>query len=95
MQHRSLCRLCIAESFERFAWIAADKGQHQRAPILLGAAHALRQWMGAAFPLGDKPLHDRYLAIARAGLNEGEFSKAWAAGEQMTLDDAVAFALEV
>jgi hypothetical protein len=92
MQHRLLHRLCIAESLERFAWVAADAGQPERAARLFGAADALRTWMGAPLPLGDKPLYDRYLAMARNALDSDSFGRAWAEGAAMTLDQAVAYA---
>jgi hypothetical protein len=60
---------------------------------LFGAADALRKWIGAPLPLGDKPLYDRYLEMTRAALNKDEFDKAWAEGAAMSLDQAVEYAL--
>jgi predicted ATPase len=93
IQHRALHRLQISESLERFAWIAADTHQPERAARLFGAADALRKWMGAPLPLGDKPLYDRYLEMAHAALDSDAFGQAWAEGAGMTLDQAVAYAL--
>jgi tetratricopeptide (TPR) repeat protein len=93
IQHRELHCLCIVESLERFAWIAADQHCAGRATRLFGAAEALRKWMGAPLPLGDKPLFDSYLEKARAALESGEFNQAWAEGVAMTMEQAVDFAL--
>jgi predicted ATPase len=86
-------RMYVVETLERFAWIAADTHQPERAARLFGAAEALRKWIGAPLPLGDKPLYDRYLDMTRVALNGDEFSQAWAEGTAMTLDQAVAYAL--
>jgi tetratricopeptide (TPR) repeat protein len=93
LQHRRTSRLCIAESLERFAWVTADTHQPQRATQLFGAADALRKWMGAPLPLGDKPLYDRYLEMARAALDSDDFGQMWSEGAAMSLDQAVAYAL--
>jgi hypothetical protein len=93
MQDRQLHRLCIAESLDRFAWVATDQDRLHRAARLLGAADELRRRMGAPLPLGDKPLYDRYLEAIHAALNNDEFDKAWAEGTALSLDQAVEYAL--
>jgi predicted ATPase/DNA-binding XRE family transcriptional regulator len=84
----------IALCLDRFAWIAVDRHQPCRAAQLLGSAQALREWMGAPLPLGDKPLYDTYLARTCTELDEAAFDAAWAEGHAMTLDEAVALAME-
>jgi len=37
---------------------------------------------------------DHYLAVVREQLNEATFAKAWNDGSEMTLEQAVAFALD-
>jgi predicted ATPase/class 3 adenylate cyclase len=43
-------------------------------------------------PIFDKPYFDRSLAAARAKLSEAEFTSAWEAGLNMTIDEAIALA---
>jgi hypothetical protein len=95
LQHSHHRKRHLAESLERCAWVAADMNQPERAARLFGAADALRKWMGAPLPLGDKPLYDRFLAMAHAALDSDEFEQAWAEGAALSLDAAVAYALAV
>lgn len=87
-------RLWLAESLDRFAWIAADKNQPQRAARLLGAAHNLRKQFGIVFPEGDRPLYDRYLAMAHNAMDSDAFGQAWSEGVEMSLGETVSCALE-
>lgn len=41
------------------------------------------------------PLYQRSLASVRTALDEATFAQAWAEGQAMTLDEAVAYALTV
>jgi hypothetical protein len=41
-----------------------------------------------------KRLHDRVLAACRVALGEEAFQAAWAAGQQLTLEQAIAEALD-
>jgi hypothetical protein len=42
----------------------------------------------------DRPLVDRAVAAARRSLDEEAFATAWAEGRTMTLEQAIAYALE-
>jgi predicted ATPase/DNA-binding XRE family transcriptional regulator len=92
LQQRRTCRISLVESLERCAWMAAGQDA-ARAATLFGAAEALRRSSGMVFPLGDKALQDTYLATVRASLDEASFAAAWAAGEAMPLEAAIAFAM--
>jgi hypothetical protein len=39
-------------------------------------------------------VHERYVAATRAQMDEAAFTIAWAAGQAMTLEQAIAYALE-
>jgi len=66
----------------------------QRAARLFGAASALRDAIGMHLSVADRSLYEPYLAAARAQLDEATFAAAWAEGEAMTLEHAIAYALE-
>lgn len=51
----------------------------------LGPAHD-----GTVFGRADKAEYERYLALARKQLDEGTFNAAWAEGQKMTLEQAMA-----
>jgi DNA-binding SARP family transcriptional activator len=79
---------------EDLAGIACRQGDCERAVRLLGAAEALREAIGAALRPLYRDGYERTVAMARAGLDAPAFAAAWAAGRAMTLDQAVAYALE-
>jgi hypothetical protein len=61
----------------------------------LGGAEArLRDDLGMAFPVGELDRRERALDRARARLGEHGLQRAWDDGHAMTLDEAVAYALE-
>ena len=68
-------------------------GQLQRAVRLLGASEAALERIGAFITLADKVEVDRNMAAVRAQLDVTAFETAWAEGREMTLDQAVNYAL--
>lgn len=79
---------------QALAWMAAERGAHQRAATLLGCCERLRESSALGFQEGYRPQHEHATALARKGLGQGSFAVAYAAGLAMTIDDAVAFAVE-
>ncbi len=75
------------------AGIAGDLGQAERAARLLGAEQALCESIGAVPTPSDESAYERGLAAARAALGEAAFAAAVAEGRTMTLEQAVAYAL--
>ena len=76
-------------------WVA--RGRPERAVRLYGAERALRP-AGAPAPARGPGLfvwrYEEDLAAARAALGDEAFAAAWAQGQDMPLEEAVAFALE-
>jgi hypothetical protein len=68
---------------------------YQRAARLWGCAQKLRQDIGTPQPPTERALHEPYLALTREGLDEASFAIAWAFGQTMSVDQAIAFALEI
>jgi tetratricopeptide (TPR) repeat protein len=83
----------IAGSLERLAGLAARQGQPARAARRFGAAAALRAALGAPLPPGERADYDRDVAVAQAQLDAASFAIAWAAGQALTLEQAIAEAL--
>jgi hypothetical protein len=84
----------IVAGLEELAAVASMMGQPKRAPRLFGAAMALREAIGASLPPGERSTYERLIATARAQLDEATFAMAWTEGHVMTLEQAVAYALE-
>lgn len=79
-------------------WIAAGPltklGQAEKATRLLGATDALLVQIGAASQPTDFDQLMKYTAEARAQLGDAAFQDAWDEGQTLTLEQAVALALE-
>lgn len=72
----------------------ALEGQPQRAARLWGAAERLRTSIGARPAPAARATRERLMAAVCEELGEAAFADAWAEGELMTLDEAVAYALD-
>jgi tetratricopeptide (TPR) repeat protein len=62
----------------------------ERAARLWGAAESLRQSLGVREAPASHATYRRLMATAREQLGEAEFAAEWAAGEAMTLEEAIA-----
>jgi non-specific serine/threonine protein kinase len=87
--------LGIAQCIEVLAWIAADERDDERGAELLGAAQVVWRSIGTSLHgLGHLAgLHDQCDARLRRSLGDDAFTKALSRGSQLTLDDAVSYAL--
>jgi hypothetical protein len=83
----------MAECLEGLGWVAQVEGQPARAARLLGAVAAVRQ--ATEIPLSPflVPLQRQAEEGGRAALGAAAFAAAWAAGQALSLEEAVAFAL--
>jgi non-specific serine/threonine protein kinase len=79
----------IAASLEGLAALDAGQGAPRQAAWLWGAAHALREAIGAPLYPVDRASYEHALAHARARLGEQAFRMAWAEGGRMTPEQAL------
>jgi non-specific serine/threonine protein kinase len=91
----------MTECMEGLAWAMCNQGQITARSLrltlaarLLGAAAALRHSTSNPLSVDYRVRYDRILAPIRAQLDETAFAAAWEAGQAMTLEQAIAFALE-
>ena len=84
----------VAECLETLAEMAGTLGDAPRTARLWGAADALREAIGSPWMSFEKSLHEPYLADARTGMDEADWRAAWEEGRAMSLEDAIAYALE-
>jgi predicted ATPase/DNA-binding SARP family transcriptional activator len=87
-------RLSLAQSLEDFAGLAGRQGQWERALRLLGAVEALGETLGRTLPIAIAVEYERTVATAHAVLSEEAFLAVWEEGRAMTLEQAVAYALQ-
>lgn len=85
--------LRIAACLVGLAGLAQATDQHERAARLLGAAESLCNMIVSALEPADQLDYGRYLAVARSALSEEMFGSARAAGLLLSVEQAVAGAL--
>ena len=83
----------IAKNLDWMAMLTVAQQQAERAVVLFAAADALRKSIGVALPRFYRDERDASLAAARAALGDKTFAAAWAKGRALTLEQAVAYAL--
>jgi non-specific serine/threonine protein kinase len=84
----------MAVSLEGIAWLAAGQEQPERAVRLWAAAEVLREAIGSPLPSNQREEYNRNLAVVREALGAEAFAALWGEGRQMTLEEAVAYALQ-
>ncbi|OBF04231.1 transcriptional regulator [Mycobacterium sp. ACS4054] len=85
-------RWLLPEVLECLATLAADAGNHQEAARLFGAAQADRLRRGYVRFKIYEASHDASVAELRAAMGDNAFEEAWAEGEAMSIDEAIAYA---
>jgi tetratricopeptide (TPR) repeat protein len=84
----------IAVSLKTLATIDHAGQKSERAARLLGAGEAIRERIRAPLPPNAQAEHEQFVASVRAALGDPPFQTAVAAGRELTLEQAVALALE-
>ena len=90
-------RANLAHFLEVLAAVTALGGEGERSAVLLGAAEALLEQVGARvynYYVPDPSLQERAIAEARAVLGEAAFEEARERGREMNFEQAVEYALE-
>jgi predicted ATPase/class 3 adenylate cyclase/DNA-binding CsgD family transcriptional regulator len=85
----------VAQVLERFVELAAAQHQFDAALRLAGAAQALRERAAAPRSRSGQMKLDRILEAARRRLGEESSTRVWQSGRALTMDEAVAMALEI
>ena len=81
-------------ALETLAWMAAGRGDHQRATCLLGSAERVRDDVTLTVGELDRAQHDQTVAAAIRGIGQRAFDTAFAQGRAMTISDGMAFAID-
>jgi tetratricopeptide (TPR) repeat protein len=83
-----------ATVLESLAETAVVVGRAERAARLLGAAAMIREKLGTPVDAHDQALQEREMAPAREALGEEQWASAYASGRALSLEQAIAEALE-
>jgi predicted ATPase len=84
----------IAFSLEGFADLASLQEEPEQAARLWGAAEALREAVGSPMLFNQHREYDRKVAQVQARVGKDAFRAGWVKGRAMTLERAIAYALE-
>ena len=76
------------------AGLAAARGHFEQAARLFGAVEMLLTASGEDHDPSNRMACDSSLALVRGQLEEDTFAMAWAAGQAMTLEQAITYVLE-
>jgi predicted ATPase/DNA-binding XRE family transcriptional regulator len=86
--------LTVALNLSAFATLAAAQNKPELTALLVGAAETQIPSIRFEMSKTERAEHAQAVAAARASLGEEAFAAAYESGKKMTLDEAVAFALE-
>jgi predicted ATPase/DNA-binding XRE family transcriptional regulator len=87
-------RSAIAYQLECFAFIARAQDQLAHAARLFGAAEALREALGTPLTGLERSEYDREVAGLRGQMDAEAYASSWAAGRALSLEQAIAEALQ-
>jgi DNA-binding CsgD family transcriptional regulator len=84
--------LFIPDILECLGTLGVDVGSHREAARLFGAAHGIRQRMGAVrFKVWDAGYGDSVAGLGDA-MGEQDFDSAWTEGASLSTEEAIAYA---
>jgi ATP/maltotriose-dependent transcriptional regulator MalT len=84
----------VADSLDGHARLAAMRGQRERALRLAGAASGLRSRLRVVAPPQSRTVRDEWFGEVRKTFDDDGIAALLAAGQTMTTDQAVAYALQ-
>jgi tetratricopeptide (TPR) repeat protein len=82
----------IVACFHALAMVASQEGAAERAAILFGASHKLREEIGAPIPPFERDEYDLSAGRVQSQLGEDDFARLLAEGRSLTVDAAIAYA---
>jgi tetratricopeptide (TPR) repeat protein len=85
--------LTVALNLSAFATLAAAQNKPELTARLVGAAETQIPSIRLEMSPVERAEYDQAITAARAALGEEAFAKAWEEGQQMTIDEAIAYAL--
>jgi predicted ATPase/DNA-binding CsgD family transcriptional regulator/Flp pilus assembly protein TadD len=84
----------IAYCLAALAGVFGASKELERAAVLFSAAQALSNTISSHLDPADQVEYERNLATTQSQMSQSEWDRAWVRGQALTLDEAVAYALE-
>jgi DNA-binding CsgD family transcriptional regulator len=83
----------MAWCLEKLAEANSLQSRFQQSVIIFGAASALRATVGSVIDAVDRPDYERMISRLRTALGKEAFAAAWTAGQELTLEQVIDYAL--
>jgi non-specific serine/threonine protein kinase len=87
-------RAAVAHELECVAYLLTRKGEVRRAASILGAADRLRRLIESHATPVEQAEYDQELAALRKKIDDIEYEEAWARGQELGMEDAIALATQ-
>ena len=84
----------VAHQLECFGFLAMAGDQNERALTLFAAADALRERVSSPMTLEEQTYFDEQIKVLHQKFDADRFNQIWTAGRALTMEQALAFALE-
>ena len=84
----------VAHQLECFGFLAMAGDQNERALKLFAAADALREKVGSPMTSEEQAYFDEQIKVLRQKIAAQQFNRIWTAGHALSMEQALAFALE-
>jgi hypothetical protein len=81
-------------AIEYMAYLASAAAKPEKSVRLFGAAEALSEATDRHLDIPEQADHDEYIGLIREALDTATFAALWAEGRAMTLEQAIAYALQ-
>jgi predicted ATPase/DNA-binding CsgD family transcriptional regulator/Flp pilus assembly protein TadD len=85
----------IAYCLAALGGLFGARKQLERASVLFSASQALSNTISSHLDPADQVEYERNLAATKSQMSQGDWDRAWVRGQALTLDEAVAYALEI
>lgn len=90
LKNKVNCAWCIGE----LGALESVTGNAEQGVMMMGAAEAVFEGSGGVIDTVERIPHERDMAFARARVGEEAFERAWQEGRAMSLEQAIAYALD-
>ena len=94
MFHDESDHIGLPYALESVAALAMMKKQAEKAVKIFGAADALRKRTNSPMPLPNSSTYQKNISVLQGQLDRSKFEVIWREGHTMTMEQAVAYALE-
>ena len=84
----------VAHQLECFGFLAMEDDQNERALKLFAAADALRERISSPMTSDEQTYFDEQIKVLRQKIDAQQFDRIWTNGRTLTMEQALAFALE-